>query len=367
MAQPIRIQKALSDAGILSRRKAEEYIAQGRITVNGRKATPGNPVNPARDVVAIDGQKVSFPRKKEPVYLMLNKPRGYVTTNDDDLGRRCVAQLVEDVGTRVYPVGRLDRDSEGLLLLTNDGQFANLIMHPSHQVGKTYRVTARPGITDEQAAHLAAGVDLGEGETSAPATVLVLEKEPGRVVLQITISEGKNREIRRMCQGVGLEVARLKRVSVGPLKLGMLQPGKWRMLKKSEVIALKNAARPASQQEALPQDDEPAQPMGPFGKPLSEQKPQRGRPGHAPRTAGGKGRSAAEPQRSAPRPPQDRSGASKPAGGPAPRPKAAREQNRRRDDSVYNGASTRPVKRDKTAAFPKGDGGRGKAGGKGGR
>lgn len=359
MAQPIRIQKALSDAGILSRRKAEEYIAHGRITVNGHKATPGNPVNPARDVVAIDGQRVIFPRKKENVYLMLNKPRGYVTTNDDDLGRRCVAELVEDVGTRVYPVGRLDRDSEGLLLFTNDGQFANLIMHPSHHVGKTYRVTVRPGINDDQAAHLSAGVDLGNGETSAPATVLVLEKEPGRVVLQITINEGKNREIRRMCEGVGLEVARLKRVAVGPLHLGMLQPGKWRELKKSEVIALKNAARPASQQEPLPQDDGPAQPVGSFGKPMGPKGPARGRGGRPARPAREKGRGT--------------TGSSPRGGAPGPRPNPAAPKSpggrsRIRDDSVYNGASTRPKKRDKTAAFPKGKGGqKAPGGGKGGR
>lgn len=274
----VRIQKALSDAGVLSRRKAEEYIRMGRITVNGHKAQPGHPVDTRTDRVAIDGHPVAFPRRKEPVYIMLNKPRGYVTTTSDELGRKCVAELVEDVGTRVYPIGRLDRDSEGLLLLTNDGQFANLIMHPSHRVGKTYRVTVRPGITDEQAAHLGSGVDLGGGEKSGPATVLVLEKEQGRVVLQITISEGKNREIRRMCEGVGLEVGRLKRISVGPVKLGMLQPGQWRPLKKSEVIALRNAARPASEHEPIPKDD-PTEKTGSFGKaaPRGDSRTQRGR------------------------------------------------------------------------------------------
>ena len=142
---------------------------------------------------------------------------------------------------RVYPVGRLDRNSEGLLLLTNDGNFANLIMHPSNHISKTYRVTARPGITDEQAAQMAAGVML-DGRMTLPATVLVLEKGEGRVVLQITIQEGRNRQVRRMCEAVGLEVARLKRTSIGPLKLGMLQPGHWRELKPSEVAALRNAA-----------------------------------------------------------------------------------------------------------------------------
>lgn len=266
MPKPIRIQKVLGDAGVLSRRKTEEYIKAGRITVNGHKAQPGNPVDPTRDIIAIDGKRVVIARRKENLYLMLNKPRGYVTTTSDELGRRCVAQLVEDAGARVYPVGRLDRDSEGLLLMTNDGQFANLIMHPSHHVSKTYRVTVRPDIGDEQLVRLSSGVDIGEGETTQPAVVHVLEKQPGRVVLQMSITEGKNRQIRRMCEAVGLEVVRLKRISVGPLKLGMLQPGQWRELKKSEVIALRNAAKPASQQEALPAEDKPAGHVGSFGK-----------------------------------------------------------------------------------------------------
>ena len=255
MPKPIRIQKALTDSGILSRRKTEEYIKAGRITVNGRPAQPGNPVNPDRDVVAIDGVRVPLSSKRENIYIMLNKPRGYVTTTSDELGRRCVTELVEDLGERVYPVGRLDKNSEGLLLMTNDGQFANLMMHPSHHVSKTYRVTVRPDITEDQVVALSTGVDIGEERKTLPAQVHVLEKVPGRVVLQITITEGRNRQIRRMCEAVGLEVARLKRMSVGPVRLGMLQPGKWRELKKSEVIALRNAARPAGQQEPLPQED----------------------------------------------------------------------------------------------------------------
>ena len=252
----IRIQKALSDAGFLSRRKAEEYITEGKITVNGRPIELGCAIDPARDVVAIEGQKLIFPRKKENVYLMLNKPRGFVTTTSDELGRRCVTELVTDVGTRVYPVGRLDKNSEGLLLFTNDGNFANLMMHPRSQVSKTYRVTVRPDVTEEMLIQLSTGVDIGvDGETemTLPATVHVVSKEPGHVVLQISITEGKNRQIRRMCEAVGLEVARLKRISEGPLQLGMLQPGKWRMLKNSEVTALRNAARPAdAPQEKVP-------------------------------------------------------------------------------------------------------------------
>lgn len=237
----IRIQKVLSDNGVMSRRKAEEAIQKGRITVNGHPATIGNPVNPARDVIALDGVRVQIHRKKHNVYIMLHKPRGFVTTTADELGRRCVTELVADAGEKVYPVGRLDRNSEGLLLLTNDGGFANMVMHPSNHISKTYRVTARPDITDEQAAQMSAGVMI-DGKMTLPATVLVLEKSAGRVVLQITIQEGRNRQVRRMCEAVGLTVARLKRTSVGPLKLGMLQPGEWRELKPSELIALRNAA-----------------------------------------------------------------------------------------------------------------------------
>ncbi|MEM1484973.1 pseudouridine synthase [Oscillospiraceae bacterium PP1C4] len=236
----IRIQKVLSDNGIMSRRKAEEAVQKGRITVNGHPALIGNPINPARDVIAIDGVRVVLQRKKENVYIMLHKPRGFVTTTSDEMGRRCVTDLVQEAPAKVYPVGRLDRNSEGLLLMTNDGAFANTIMHPSNHISKTYRVTARPNITDEQAAKMSAGIMI-DGKMTLPATVLVLEKGEGRVVLQITIQEGRNRQVRRMCEAVGLEVARLKRTSIGPLKLGMLAPGEWRELKPSELIALRNA------------------------------------------------------------------------------------------------------------------------------
>ena len=241
MAKPERIQKALSEAGVTSRRKAEDLIRAGKILVNGHKAELGASIDTDRDVVLVDGERVYFPKKRHCLYLMMNKPRGYVTTLSDELGRRCVTDLLKDVPERVYPVGRLDRNSEGLLLFTNDGDLANRIMHPSTHLAKVYRVTVRPDITDEQAAELSAGVRIGENVTTFPATVLVLEKEPGRVVLQITITEGKNRQIRRMCEAVGLEVVRLKRQAIGPLKLGMLEPGKWRELKPDELTALRNA------------------------------------------------------------------------------------------------------------------------------
>ena len=237
----MRIHKALADNGIASRRAAEKMVEDGRVTVNGRKAIIGQDVNPARDIIHIDGERVYFERKQTKYYIMLNKPRGYVTTMSDELGRRCVAELVKDVGARVYPIGRLDKDSEGMLLLTNDGDFANMIMHPSHHISKTYRVTVRPEVSEDQLIELSTGVTLDDGAVTMPAQVQVEDKSEGRTVLRMTIFEGKNRRIRRMCEALGLEVARLRRVSVGPVKLGMLQPGKWRELTPTEVGAIRNA------------------------------------------------------------------------------------------------------------------------------
>lgn len=242
MEKGTRIQKVLSEQGIVSRRKAEEWIEQGKVKVNGRPAVLGQKINPNRDVVMIDGQRVYFQKSNAKYYIMLHKPRGYVTTMNDELGRKCVAELVQDVPERVYPIGRLDKDSEGLLLFTNDGEFANLIMHPSHHVSKTYRVTVRPDISDSQIVRLSTGVVIDDKKT-APATVTVLEKAPGRVVLQIVIYEGRNRQVRKMCEAVGLEVARLKRTAVGPLKLGMLAPGKWRELRPGEIGMIRNAIK----------------------------------------------------------------------------------------------------------------------------
>ena len=238
----------LSDNGILSRRKAEEAIRQKRVTVNGHPCLIGQKINPRRDIIAIDGARVTLEQKKKNLYIMLNKPRGYVTTTDDEHGRQTVLDLVADAPAKVYPVGRLDRNSEGLLLLTNDGAFANTIMHPSNHVTKTYRVTVRSLITEDQAVQLSVGVDI-DGKDTMPASVLVLTEEQGRSVLQISITEGRNRQVRKMCEAVGLTVVRLKRTSIGPLKLGMLKPGTWRELKPSELIALRNAAAKAGKKE----------------------------------------------------------------------------------------------------------------------
>ena len=233
------MQKIIADSGICSRRKAEELIAQGRVKINGRPCKVGDKADPIKDIVSIDGERVVFERKKTYRYIMLNKPRGYVTTMSDELDRKCVTELLDGVDARVYPIGRLDKNSEGLLLFTNDGNFANEIMHPSKHVTKTYRVTVRPDVDDDVLVKLSEGVVI-DGRKTLPCTVLVLDKQPGRTVLQMTISEGRNRQIRKMCEAVGLEVARLKRTAVGPIKLGMLKPGTWRDLKPEELRALRN-------------------------------------------------------------------------------------------------------------------------------
>ena len=234
-----RIQKVIADAGFCSRRKAEELISSGRVKLNGHPVKLGDKAA-FNDIITIDGERITVPKKKNFIYIMLNKPRGYVTTMSDELDRRCVTELIEDVGERVYPVGRLDRNSEGLLLFTNDGEFANSIMHPSKHISKTYRVTVRPDISDDQLVKMSEGIVI-DGQKTLPANIVVKTKEPGRVVMLITIHEGRNRQIRKMCEAVGLEVARLKRISVGPIKLGMLKPGTWRELSAEELNAIRNA------------------------------------------------------------------------------------------------------------------------------
>ena len=231
--EKIRLQKLIAESGMCSRRKAEELIQQGKVKVNGRVAHIGDGAT-LKDVIAVDGERIRISKKREKYYIMLNKPRGYVTTMSDEL------ELLEDFPERVYPIGRLDRNSEGLLLFTNDGKFANDIMHPSRHVSKTYRVTVRPSITDEQLVQLSEGVVI-DGRRTLPANVTVLTQEQGRVVLQMVIREGRNRQIRKMCEAVGLEVARLKRTAIGPVKLGMLKPGTYRELTSEELRSLRNA------------------------------------------------------------------------------------------------------------------------------
>ncbi len=235
----VRLQKFLAESGVASRRKSEELIADGKVKVNGRTASIGDKINPKKDTVTVSGKKIV--KRKEFTYILLHKPRGFITTMSDEMDRKCVAELIKDVPVRVYPVGRLDRDSEGMLLFTNDGEFANAMTHPTKHVPKTYRVTVRPSITEEQITQLTTGIIIDDRKT-APAQVRVVTKEEGRVVLEIILYEGRNRQIRKMCEAVGLEVARLKRTAIGSIKLGMLKQGAWRELNEDEVRKLMIAA-----------------------------------------------------------------------------------------------------------------------------
>lgn len=235
----VRLQKFLAESGVASRRKSEELIEQGKVKVNGRTASIGDKVDPKRDTVTVSGKKIV--KTKSHTYIVLHKPRGFITTMSDEKDRKCVAELIKDVEGRVYPVGRLDKDSEGMLLFTNDGAFANAMTHPTKHVPKTYRVTVRPSISEEQITALTQGVIIEERKT-APAEVRVITKEEGRVVLEIILYEGRNRQIRKMCEEVGLEVARLKRTAIGSIKLGMLKQGAWRHLTEDEVRKLMIAA-----------------------------------------------------------------------------------------------------------------------------
>lgn len=229
-----RLQKLLSAAGLCSRRRGEEYIEAGRVTVNGTPARLGDRADPARDEIRLDGRLVA-PAKT--VCLLLNKPRGYVTTLSDEKGRRTVADLVKTCGTRVYPVGRLDLDSEGLLLLTNDGALAQRLTHPGQEVEKTYHVWVQ-GPVEDAAARLSQVTDL-EGEPIRPARVSLLRRSGNRARLSVTIHEGKNRQVRRMCAACGLTVERLRRVREHTLSLGDLPPGKWRYLTEEELAELR--------------------------------------------------------------------------------------------------------------------------------
>jgi 23S rRNA pseudouridine2605 synthase len=228
-----RLQKILAARGLCSRRKAEEWICAGRVSVNGVTAVLGQTADPDIDAIAVD--EVAIPRQEEHVYIMLHKPRGYVTTLSDEKGRPNVTELV-DCGTRVYPVGRLDMDSEGLLLLTNDGDFANRLMHPKGEVDKIYEVWVTdyaPGGENR----LARPITL-DGYTIRPPKVKLLKAEGNKAHLYITIHEGRNRQVRRMCQAAGMRVTRLRRIGEGQLRLGDLQKGSWRYLTAQEIQLL---------------------------------------------------------------------------------------------------------------------------------
>lgn len=237
----VRLQKFMAEQGIASRRKSEDLIRAGKVKVNGHIAEIGMKINPRKDLVTVGKQKLTNVKNRKMVYIMLNKPRGYVTTVSDELGRKTVMDLLPDFGCRIYPVGRLDKDSEGLLLLTNDGSFTNCMTHPSHEYAKVYRVTVRPSVNDEILFNLRNGIEI-DGRKTAPCEVTVLTEEENRVVLEFILHEGRNRQIRKMCESQGLEVARLKRISIGPIKLGMLKQGDYRELSEQDVKKLLRSA-----------------------------------------------------------------------------------------------------------------------------
>ena len=239
-----RLQKILSARGVASRRKAEEWILAGRVQVDGRVAGLGDQADPALQTIAVDGRPL--PASGEPVYIMLNKPRGVVTTLRDQKGRPDAAALVAGCGCRVWPVGRLDMDSEGLLLFTNDGDFSQMLTHPSHQVDKRYRVWVR-GYTRRREEALRRPVSL-DGYTIRPPGVRFLHRQGETACLEVVIHEGRNRQIRRMCGMAGLEVTRLQRVGEGPLRLGGLPLGAWRYLTPEELTKTRHellATKPA--------------------------------------------------------------------------------------------------------------------------
>ena len=235
--EEMRLQKYVSDCGLMSRRAAEKEIEMGHFKVNGQVAEIGQKINPAEDAVEYKGKLIEGGIKK--VYVMLYKPRGYVTTMNDEEGRKCIPELLEDLPERVYPCGRLDMDSEGLLILTNDGEVANKLMHPKHHVEKIYHVKIKGEIEPEKLGMLNGPMVL-DGYKIKPVKVSIIERKEGATILKFVLSEGRNRQIRKMCEQAELTITRLKRVAVGELTIGMLRPGKWKYMNYNEISILKN-------------------------------------------------------------------------------------------------------------------------------
>lgn len=231
--EPIKLQKYFSDCGVMSRRSAEEEIKKGRVKVNGSVAELGQRILPGTDKVEYKGAPV-VKKNDEKIYVLLNKPRGYVTTLCDEKGRRTVTELVADVGARVYPVGRLDMDSDGLLLLTNDGELTNRLTHPRHEIPKIYHVTVVGSPSAPQISALSAPMVI-DGYEILPVKIKIIGTDVSSTTLEMTLYEGRNRQIRKMCQTQNLKITRLCRVALGNISLGSLEVGKWRYLTPKEV------------------------------------------------------------------------------------------------------------------------------------
>lgn len=232
-----RLQKVMAHAGIASRRKSEKLIKQGIVKVNNQVIKePGFKVNPAKDNITVNGKSIS---KEKKVYILLNKPTGYITTTDDPYQRKTVLDLIDDIPQRVYPVGRLDRDSRGLLLLTNDGKLTHKITHPSHEIKKEYLVEIQGSLTKKDLNKLENGIHLGNRKT-APAKAKIIRNINKNTIFSLTITEGRNRQVRRMCEKIGYKVIDLKRIRLNFLTLDGLKEGEFRYLKKEEINKLKN-------------------------------------------------------------------------------------------------------------------------------
>lgn len=239
--EKIRLQKFIADAGVMSRRAAEAEIEQGNISVNGHVAQIGTKIDPRTDIVTYRGKRISAERR-EKVYIMMNKPRGYLCSTADARGRKCVTDLLDEVDARVYPVGRLDLISEGMLLLTDDGELKNRLTHPKYSLPKVYRVKVGGTVSDTQLQVLTSPMEI-DGYEIKPVEVTRGEESESGTVLKFTLHEGRNRQIRKMCEVAGLTVKRLSRVSIGSLKLGGLPVGKWRYLDAGEVEYLYKATK----------------------------------------------------------------------------------------------------------------------------
>jgi len=239
--EPVRLQKFISDAGVMSRRAAEEEIKKGNVSVNGHVAELGMKVDPKKDVVTFKNKRINYERR-EYTYIMMNKPRGYLSSTSDDRGRKCVTDLLDNVTARVYPVGRLDLISEGMLLLTDDGELKNKLTHPSHSLPKLYRVKVGEAVSESQYDTLTSPMTI-DGYEIKPVAVSLGESDESGTVMKMTLVEGRNRQIRKMCEAVGLTVKRLSRVSIGNLKLNNLPVGKWRYLTQDEVDYLYKATK----------------------------------------------------------------------------------------------------------------------------